>query len=310
MGKNGKSDEELTDLLTKLYTIQEDIGAKPKSSDDEKKAKAENISAMGKGKKAAEKGSKFLALKGKIIDHLKEIHDGLKAIKEKESDGFGGDNHKAVIKMQNENREKVRQAGDDWKELDQMYRKEAKKKRSKFTPEELEVQADLVLRLNQEIEKVKATSMKGYSRVGAQGNTMGGINPVFMNEAGKAGGGGGNWKPGGGTAVTAGQQQMIMQIEERDREFDAQLDQIAEGIQDLQDIANLQGEEVAHQTQMLDQLHGKMDNANERVVNVNERMKETLEEVGRSSDKMCVDIMCIVLMIGFGTMMYNYVKEG
>ena len=45
-------DEELTGLLTKLYTIQEDIGAKPKTSDDEKRAKAENAAKMGSTKKA------------------------------------------------------------------------------------------------------------------------------------------------------------------------------------------------------------------------------------------------------------------
>ena len=52
-----------------------------------------------------------------------------------------------------------------------------------------------------------------------------------------------------------------MAIEERDADFDEQLDAIGEGIQDLQDIANLQGEEVAYQTAMLDQLHNKMDKA-------------------------------------------------
>jgi len=48
-----------------------------------------------------------------------------------------------------------------------------------------------------------------------------------------------------------------------------------------------------------------MDAINERVVNVNTRMKETLDEVGRSSDKLCVDIMCIMLAVGFGAVFYN-----
>jgi len=34
-------------------------------------------------------------------------------------------------------------------------------------------------------------------------------------------------------------------------------------------------------------------------------MKETLEEVGRSSDKLCVDICCIVLAIGFVAAFYR-----
>ncbi len=52
----------------------------------------------------------------------------------------------------------------------------------------------------------------------------------------------------------------------------------------------------------------KVDNINERVANVNVRMKETLEEV-RSGDKLCIDIMCIVLAIGLGAVIYNFAKK-
>lgn len=171
MGKT-KTDDELTDLLAKLYGIQEDIGAKPKSSEDEKKARAENVVTMGQGKKAQEKASRFLQLKGDIVDRLKSIHQMLKDIKEKEQAGFGGDNAKEIIKMQADVREQLRQASDDWKTLDEIYKKEARKKRSKFTPEELEVQAELVQRLYTEIEKVKEAQMKGYAR-GQRENTPG-----------------------------------------------------------------------------------------------------------------------------------------
>jgi syntaxin of plants SYP7 len=53
---------------------------------------------------------------------------------------------------------------------------------------------------------------------------------------------------------------------------------------------------------------GKIDRINDRVTNVNSRMKETLEEVGRSSDKLIVDIICIVLAIGFAAVFYNLLK--
>ena len=121
--------------------------------------------------------------------------------------------------------------------------------------------------------------------------------------------GGPSWKgTGGGVALTEGQQEQILQIEERDADFDRQLDEIGEGIQDLAEIAEMQGEEVSNQTQMLDKLHTKMDSANERMAGVNTQMKDTLEEVGRSSDKLCVDIMCIVLMVGFVAVIYNFTK--
>jgi hypothetical protein len=163
-GKNNRRDDELTDLLTKLYTIQEDIGAKPKTSEEEKKAKAANIQAMGQGKKAEKKGGRFLELKSSIVDRLKTIHQLLKATKEKEAAGYGGDNAKEIIKMQAEIREHIRQAGEEWNEMDAIYKKEARKKKSKFTNEELEVQSELVRRLHAEIEKVKEAQMRGYAK--------------------------------------------------------------------------------------------------------------------------------------------------
>lgn len=59
---------------------------------------------------------------------------------------------------------------------------------------------------------------------------------------------------GGGVALSDSQQQQILQLEERDVDFDKQLDEIGEGIQDLAEIAQLQGEEVQRQNIMLDNL--------------------------------------------------------
>jgi len=176
--KHNKKDDELTELLTKLYTIQEDIGAKPKTTEEEKKAKAENIAAMGTGgnKKTAAKGSKFLELKSTIVDRLKAIHRLLKETKEKEQAGYGGDNAKEIIKMQAEIREQIRQAGDEWNEMNAIYKKEARKKKSKFTPEELEVQSELVRRLHAEIDKVKEAQMRGYAKNRGDAGTAVGLN--------------------------------------------------------------------------------------------------------------------------------------
>ena len=114
---------------------------------------------------------------------------------------------------------------------------------------------------------------------------------------------------GGGVALTSGQKQQIQQLEARDADFDRQLDEIGEGIQDLAEIAQMQGEEVKRQSAMLDQVNDKMDKVNERMLGVNAKMKDTLEEVGRASDKLCVDIMCIVLAIGFGAVIYNFTQN-
>lgn len=307
----GKQDEELTDLLTKLYSIQEDIGAKPKTSDEDKRNKAANIAVMGQGKKAEKKGSKFLELKSTIVDRLKTIHRLLKDTKAKEAAGYGGDNAKEIIKMQAEVREQIRQASDEWSEMEAIYKKEARKKKSKFTLEELEVQSELIRRLYVEIEKVKEAQMRGYAKNSAGGPVGIPTKSLYMDSTS----GGGSNKPswagtGGGVAITDGQKNQILQLEERDADFDRQLDEIGEGIQDLAEIAELQGEEVKRQSAMLSQVNNKMDKVNERMVGVNTKMKETLEEMGRSGDKLCVDIMCIVLMIGFGAVIYNFAKGG
>ena len=100
-----------------------------------------------------------------------------------------------------------------------------------------------------------------------------------------------------GTSLTGSQQVQLQQIRDRDQEFNADLDEIGEGIQDLRELAQGMGEEVARQNVMLNTVGQKIDGAHEHIVNVNAKMKETLDEVGRSSDKLCVDIMCIVSIL-------------
>ena len=266
---------------------------------------------MGQGKKAEKKGSKFLELKSTIVDRLKSIHQLLKETKEKEAAGYGGDNAKEIIKLQAEIREQIRQGSDEWSEMEAIYKKEARKKKSKFTVEELEVQSELIRRLYVELEKAKEAQMRGYAK-NSSGGPVGIPTKSLYMDAGS--GGGGSNKPswagtGGGVALTDGQKSQIMQLEERDADFDRQLDEIGEGIQDLAEIAELQGEEVKRQSELLTQVNDKMDKVNERMLGVNAKMKETLEELGRSGDKLCVDIMCIVLMVGFGAVIYNFAKK-
>jgi hypothetical protein len=158
-----KQDEELQLLLTKLYTIQEQVGAVEKTSDEDKKNRAATAGQvqMGKGRKGKKTGSRFLELKSNIVDRLKSVH----ALQEEQSASKSLD-PKVGIQAQAEIRELVRQAQDEWNEMNELYKKEARKKKSKFTPEELEVQQALVMQLNAEIEKVKDVQMAGYSRGG------------------------------------------------------------------------------------------------------------------------------------------------
>jgi len=324
-----RDDKELLELLTKLYDIQETIGAKPKSSLEDKRNRAENPATMGRGKKAKKTGGKFVELKSNIVYRLKTIHVLLEEEHARTRTGVSvvnGNNPKEIIARQAQMREEIRQAGDEWQELDNIYKNEARKRKSKFSKEELDVQQTLVQRLYAELEKVKELSSKNYTRGGAGPtredlalnlNTQA-LNVIDLagNDAGSTWTGntntefGGNGLGGGGAGVELTHQQhlQLQQIDDRDQDFDKHLDEIGEGIQDLAEIAHMQNEEVRRQNIMLDNVGNKIDNAHDHINNINSKMKETLNEV-RGADKICVDIMCIVLMVGLGAVLYQLIKN-
>jgi hypothetical protein len=155
-----KQSEELTLLLTKLYEIQEQVGAVEKTSNSDKQARAAAAGQiqMGKGKKAQKKGSRFLELKSSIVARLKTVHE-----MQDEQLNSKRTNPKEAIAAQAEIRELIRQSSDEWAELNELYKKESRKKKSKFTVEELEVQNTLVVQLSKEIEKVRDVQLQGYA---------------------------------------------------------------------------------------------------------------------------------------------------
>ncbi len=83
-----------------------------------------------------------------------------------------GNNPKEAIKRQATIREEIRQADDEWNELDGLYKNEARKRKSKFTQEQLDVQQTLVQRLYAELEKVKELQKMGFAARGNNRDTI------------------------------------------------------------------------------------------------------------------------------------------
>ena len=106
-------------------------------------------------------------------------------------------------------------------------------------------------------------------------------------------------------AITADQRAQLQLIKERDRGFDETIGQIGAGVDALNEIAQAQNEEVKKQNVMLEDLAQRMDTVHDHISNVNLKMKSTLDEVGRSSDKLCVDVMCLLFLIGLIVIMYQ-----
>ena len=89
----------------------------------------------------------------------------------------------------------------------------------------------------------------------------------------------------------------LQMIREKDHEIDTEIMSIGEGVDALHELARVANEELKMQNKMLDTLERKIDNVHEHVTTINEKLKKTLEEA-RKSDKLCVDIVCIILLIG------------
>lgn len=72
----------------------------------------------------------------------------------------------------------------------------------------------------------------------------------------------------------------------------------------LRELALQANEEVKIQNKMLDTLEEKVLFAGDHVLNINERMKVTLEQA-RKSDKICMDIVCVMILVGMIIVLYK-----
>jgi DNA repair ATPase RecN len=113
-------DGELLGLINKLNNIQKEVGGG--------KAQTTNFDSEGRI-------DRFLDLRGMMTERLNKIKDTLETVRSLEK--VPGSNPKELISAQSQVRTEMTALNDEWKELDGLYRNEAKKKRSKFTPEEM-----------------------------------------------------------------------------------------------------------------------------------------------------------------------------
>jgi hypothetical protein len=60
---------------------------------------------------------------------------------------------------------------------------------------------------------------------------------------------------------------------------------------------------------MLENLEQKIIGVQDHLDRVNKKMKNTLDQVGRRSDKLCIDVVCIVILLGMIGVMYNLGKN-
>lgn len=292
-------DNELNALLSRLNKVQKEIGGG--------KQKDKNLGHGGNGKV-----DHFIDLSERMHERLATIKEAVEVIRKLEK--VPGANPTELITNQSKVRTEVNIISDEWKELDTVYRLESKKKRSRYTKEELAARQNIVVALQRSIQDIKDSQRSGFVK-GIETKRM-----VTMEESDmfkKRDIETGSQQPGAPPTVqptgihgtrnnnmTDQQRGQLMLIRERDREFDQQIDEIGQGLDILRELAAQANEEVKLQNVMLDTLEEKVNDVHDRMLNINERMKDTIEKV-RKSDKICMDIFCLMILVGMVIVLYK-----
>lgn len=148
-------DSELSSLLNKLNRIQKDIGG----------GKKDKSFAVEHGGRL----DRFIEVYNRMNDRLEAVKNALDEVRKLEK--IAGSNPKELITNQSIVRTELVTLSEEWKELDTLYRLESKKKRSRFTPDELQVRGQMVIQLQQMIQNLKDLQRQGFVK-GYQGQRM------------------------------------------------------------------------------------------------------------------------------------------
>lgn len=280
-------DVELGGLIDKLSNIQNEVGGKKKTV------------VIGSDGKA----DRFMEIKSQMVERLQTIRELMQTTQGKEHVGA---NAKDVIGGQNKIRQEMLELNDELLQLENLFKLEAKKKKSKYTGDEMSIRRQILTQFQQEIQAIKDFQRTGYVKqfqpvnmttmeesemfkgrlvfnpiTGAEENgTRGVFAPAAKQEE-----------------ITDNNRFALQQIKDRDRAIDDEIVRIGVGIDELRDIAVTQRDEVKLQNKMLESLEQKVDGVLERNINVNARMKTTLD-AARKADKICMDIFCVIILVG------------
>jgi methyl-accepting chemotaxis protein len=192
----------------------------------------------------------------------------------------------------------MRQLGEEFRDLEACYKASTARRWNgrKASVGESEDRRMLLEHLASEIEEVKTLQkrqyMKGYKQPSRNIPSMTNA-PLFSNPDRES-----TISVSLEEDISAGQRQALLTIKEREAAFESAISQIGNGVEDLKDLALRQNEEVKMQNVMLSDMADRMDVVSSKMHNINSRMKETLRNVSRGGDKLCIDIFCVLLALG------------
>ena len=292
----GGMDAELEALLGQLSTLQVRVGGGSAGTTEASRA------ALARGGVGADP---FLDLKEAMLAQLSDVRS-----KVREHQAKPAKTPRDQIAREAEVKKLLRKLRHDWHDLDTMIQAELRRKKPRYEKDELQMREEVVLRLMREIDAARTMSKQarnevkdietGHSRTIVKKEdhelfTKRDDDDVVKDEPRET--------------ISDQQQQRMQQLQERDRQFDDQISTIGRGVEELGVLASRQAEEVTKQGIMLEDLNERVENVQEHVSQVNSKMKDTLDVVGRSSDKLCVDVMCLLFLIGLCIIAYQLLTK-
>merc|ERR1719265_564002 len=285
----------MNELLRRLEVIHKATGAKEE-----------------KPEKSNEKLDEFRRTKRDIARAIKEIRQ---TIKERDELLEKQPGTKHTVELSAKVRSQIRAVREEAGRLNALQRQEAKKRRK--SPEQ-EAQAnnrkemvELVFKHIEECEaweKRRFTDKHMESRTALFSGGGGGAGVSAGGIGGMTGSAGGMSDPTMSELPDLETRQGLDELATRNKQIDSELAEVGEGILELKAKATAINEEVDNQIDLVDDVTGKVDKAAAHMVNINTKMKKTLENV-RSGDRFVVDFILLIVLLGIVGYIYQTVAS-
>lgn len=303
---------ELRYLMGRLSDIETQVGPAP--------------SKRGQSRKKGRTGDSFMEIKSEVVNGVKRIHEMHKELQEMKETAA---EEKETIKVSTKMYKELRQCRADVDEMAKIQEKERGKRNSKFDESELATRDEL-------LDSLRMQVMEASHVVRARGGDVevdaeeAGIDVPTLDEfvakgADEEGGGGDEEEEdfaavagaGAGAgedgevvheALTQRQEQVLALWDRSKEEEDTQLADIENVLTDIGELAEGVNEEATKQNMMLDGLNEKVEGVRDKLGKAQEDLTEQIKQV-RGSDKVCMDLICCIMLLGVATVIYNLLKS-
>lgn len=282
-------DREVDLLLGRLQDVKTGLGI-----EDEKQQSAVN---------PAFKDDKFLGLKHSMTEKMSEVRKML----DEKSDLASTNQKIEVAKMNDAIRRKLNGIEDQVEELERTHKVELRKKKSKLSAPELEARTELVAAFREEFGVLKTANRTGQATSSTNRLIAMESHDLFKSREPR--------RPGAAAEtveqeeITEEQQLRLQRIKKAEKDEDSKIEMIARGVEGLHDKATGFERELHVQKEIIKSLEDDVDRAQEHLEGVNHRLKGILSEVDRGEGQFCMDLVCIVILLGMAALLYQIAKS-